>query len=82
VLAPRQFFYWKQLTQKESTEMSKPTMTEKAVDVKNDVVELAGLAAKATEEKAIEATDGLEDLYARGVKKAKAVKTQIVDHLS
>ena len=62
--------------------MSEPTIKEKAVDVKNDVVELAGLAAKATEEKATEATDGLEDLYARGVKKAKAVKTQIVNHIS
>ncbi len=62
--------------------MNKPTIKDKAVDVKDDVVELGGLVAKATEEKAVQATDGIEHLYERGVKKAKAVKTQIVDHLS
>ena len=62
--------------------MKKPTMSDKAVDVKNDVVELTKLAAGAVKETAVEATDRIEDLYERGVKKAKAVKARIVDHLS
>ena len=54
--------------------MSDPTIKEKAVDVKNDVVELAGRAAKATEETAIEATDGLEDLYRLAEEECGAVR--------
>jgi hypothetical protein len=62
--------------------MKKPTLKEKAVEVKNEAVELGTKAAKAIEEAATEATDGIEDFYENGVKKAKAVTTQIKDHLS
>ena len=62
--------------------MKKTTMKEKALEVKKEAVELGTVAAKAVEKTAIEVTDGIEDLYERGVKKAKAVKTQVKNHIS